>query len=639
MLLLQELQQEKTQQQLFSPLPFPTTLPLLSACVAGNKTVIADPVRYLQCHTHDMLQTIVDLQNPPTGTKISLSPEVNVLRELAVALSACIYQSLCDSDTFSVKQATESSGFHSPGMETLARLNASCQSSHLMTNASVHQRKRKYSSDEPVTVSTSPAKWPGVTNLRALLAREKDEDTPRLNVLLCESFVATFMALLVYSLHSCDCHILYRLAGQKFSNTTWASLYGGGVKKLLRKATSHAQAAQAVANQAHQDSIESPMGEGGMWNAMTSLTKQRINLNMKLLGNFTGPSGSPSMKEDKPTYREQFVPPDMSMVSYFLMKPVQTGDPDEDDYDSADSAVSDLDDEDDEDVFADPLASETKVSQAAAKKKHRRENTEHINPNSYSWCIMRLATVKLAQHQLHDFINISGIEMQELPVASPLIHGILRTMSTWQDALREEVESRGPAPVDFIPGCYVESEAKGPAIHKYRSLLEKSNTPFSPIHASAAPARRLWNFLVRQELVQDIFIRAVFGKRRSLVSIVEAAAPTASSTSSVAGGTDTPGGGGPAGAEEVTRNIHIPEPVRIIHKDQESISAFCLNMVNSGMLALATPREVQEMDISLLLESPNWLEDECEFDIMNLSKDIETMPASGFLVIQTSTDK
>uniref|UniRef100_A0A6B2EFJ9 Putative rabconnectin n=1 Tax=Phlebotomus kandelakii TaxID=1109342 RepID=A0A6B2EFJ9_9DIPT len=635
-LLLQELQQEKTQQQLFSPLPFPTTLPLLSACVAGNKTVIADPVRYLQSHTHDMLQTIVDLQNPPTGTKISLSPEVNVLRELAVALSACIYQSLCDSDTFSVKQATESSGFHSPGMETLARLNASCQSSHLMTNASAYQRKRKYSSDEPITVSTSPAKWPGVTNLRALLAREKDEDTPRLNVLLCEAFVATFMALLVYALHSCDCHILYRLSGQKFSNNTWASLYGGGVKKLLRKATSHAQAAQAVAT---QDSVESPMGEGGMWNAMTSLTKQRINLNMKLLGNFTGPSGSPSMKEDKPTYREQFVPPDMSMVSYFLMKPVQTGDPDEDDYDSADSAVSDLDDEDDEDVFADPLANDTKVSQAtAAKKKHRRENTEHINPNSLSWCIMRLAIVKLAQHQLHDFINISGIEMQELPVASPLIHGILRTMSIWQDALREEAESRGPAPVDFIPGCYVESEAKGPAIHKYRSLLEKSNTPFSPIHASAAPARRLWNFLVRQDLVQDIFIRAVFGKRRSLASIVEAAAPTASSTSSVAGGTDTPGGG-TAAAEEANRNIHIPEPVRIIHKDQESISAFCLNMVNSGMLALATPREVQEMDISLLLESPNWLEDECEFDIMNLSRDIETMPASGFLVIQTSTDK
>lgn len=47
-LLLQELQQEKTQQQLFSPLPFPTTLPLLSASVACSKTVVADPVRHLQ---------------------------------------------------------------------------------------------------------------------------------------------------------------------------------------------------------------------------------------------------------------------------------------------------------------------------------------------------------------------------------------------------------------------------------------------------------------------------------------------------------------------------------------------------------------------------------------------------------------
>lgn len=50
-LLLQELQQEKTQQQLLSPLPFPTTLPLLSACVAGNRTVIADPIRYLEVDT------------------------------------------------------------------------------------------------------------------------------------------------------------------------------------------------------------------------------------------------------------------------------------------------------------------------------------------------------------------------------------------------------------------------------------------------------------------------------------------------------------------------------------------------------------------------------------------------------------
>lgn len=77
---------------------------------------------------------------------------------------------------------------------------------------------------------------------------------------------------------------------------------------------------------------------------------------------------------------------------------------------------------------------------------------------------------------------------------------------------------RGPVPIDFIPGCFIETDAKGPAIHKYRSLLEKHNTPFSPIHASAAPSRRLWHYLVRQELVQDIFIRAVFGRKRTTSS-------------------------------------------------------------------------------------------------------------------------
>lgn len=84
---------------------------------------------------------------------------------------------------------------------------------------------------------------------------------------------------------------------------------------------------------------------------------------------------------------------------------------------------------------------------------------------------------------------------------------------------------------------------------------------------------------------------------------------------------------------------NVLEPVRIIHKDQEQISAFCLNLVNPGLLALATPREVQELDISLLLESPNWLEDECDIDLMNLTRDPDTLPTSGFLVIQTQTDK
>lgn len=86
-------------------------------------------------------------------------------------------------------------------------------------------------------------------------------------------------------------------------------------------------------------------------------------------------------------------------------------------------------------------------------------------------------------------------------------------------------------------------------------------------------------------------------------------------------------------------NGPVSEPVRIIHKDQESISAFCLNNVNQGLIALSTPREVQEMDISLLLEAPHWMEDECELDILNLNKDSDLIPTSNFLVIQAASDK
>ena len=91
--------------------------------------------------------------------------------------------------------------------------------------------------------------------------------------------------------------------------------------------------------------------------------------------------------------------------------------------------------------------------------------------------------------------------------------------------------------------------------------------PFSTRLACAQPTNRLWLWLVRQEIVQDIFIRAVFGKRRSLSSILE----TNSGAENV-----TKGSGG-EGSDSGTNSL--PEPVRIIHKEQDSISAFCLNQV------------------------------------------------------------
>lgn len=152
------------------------------------------------------------------------------------------------------------------------------------------------------------------------------------------------------------------------------------------------------------------------------------------------------------------------------------------------------------------------------------------------------------------------------------------------------------------------------------------------VGSASGPAKRLWNFLVRQETVQDIFIRAIFGKRKAL-SDIETNFTSTSLANSVIDGSSTV-------TTAVNQNSsNAPEPVRIIHKDQESISAFCINPINPGLLALATPRELQEIDVTLLLNSPHWFEDECELDIMNMNKDADQIPASSFLVVQTPSDK
>ena len=45
-------------------------------------------------------------------------------------------------------------------------------------------------------------------------------------------------------------------------------------------------------------------------------TKHRMKLHMKVLGT----SSQQRLKENKPTYKEKFVPPEVSMISYFMTK-------------------------------------------------------------------------------------------------------------------------------------------------------------------------------------------------------------------------------------------------------------------------------------------------------------------------------
>ncbi|KAH7963092.1 hypothetical protein HPB52_019555 [Rhipicephalus sanguineus] len=568
----------------------------------------------------------MDLEEPPgEATSASTFSRVSVLWDLGTSLSACIYQALCDSDSFGLKgQQGSNRGLD---VEDCLSLSVVYQNSHLLAGHAT-RRPRLGSTDEPLSPSTQPSKWPGVQSLRALMARDKDEDGPRLHTLLCESFVAVYLSQLIHALASCDCHVLYRLVGQRFTQRTWSMLFGGGAKKLLRVSAGGSSGAVTPSAAAPEKEATATV-ETGIFDA---ITRQRVKWNMKILPQLKSEAPQANVREDRPTYREIFVPPIMSMMSCFMSKPILPDQMAAIDYDSAASLSSDEEDAagghdeeiDEDDVFKDAGTTEQQ------RRPSQGSRLEQLDPGSYAWALMRFAVVKMVNHNLRDFLTVAGIELQELPVTSPLLHASLRAIDHWLRHLRESLEAHGSAPPGLLPNSHVEASGQGaapvqgPPILKYKVLLEVDNTPFSRSkHPAAHPARRLWNYLVRQEGVQDLFIRYLFSHK---VTPLPDEGPTT-----------TPGGEG----DDHSLDGGVLDPVRIIHKDQESISAFCISQVNEGILSLATPKELQELDISALLEPAPWLDDEAEFDILTLNRPPE--PPAGqaldFLVVQHPLDR
>ena len=545
-LLLQELQQEQNHNQLLSPLPFPTTLPLLSACIAQQKTVVIDPVHYLQSFSNDILYQICCHKPLPEPGAAKYSSIV-LVRDLAIALSSCVYQSLCDSDNISRSKLSEELK-KAPGMDAVSRLSTVMQDSYLMFSIG---NRRSSAMEDVGKVYTEPAKWPGVTSLRALLDRDKDDDIPNLCVLLCETYVAVYMSLLLYGLSTCDCHILYRLVSQTPSQNSWTQLFGGGTKKMVKVETTATN--PVVKDSDNQDLISSGI------NTVTNITKQRIKLNMKLLnvqiGSSSNDATADTPTERKPAVREEFVPPESSLVAKLLTKPAVDSQVAGVDYDSGDeSEEEDMDDDfdDDDDPF----------SNAPIKE----ENLEHSNPNSYAWAVIRLAVLNLAQKNIERFLSIAGIELVELPITSSLIYKCLRTTEKWAQVVTERLMRDGKPPDNFIPGCFPDSTATGPLINKYKAMLEPQNTPFPAKGRGLGSIKRMWAYLVHQECVQPIFIRYIFGKSRKVSEVL----PRFEDQEGSRAGEDF-------ASEESWGQM------KIIHKDQVKIylSVYCIRIFSS----------------------------------------------------------
>merc|ERR1719500_2372125 len=111
-----------------------------------------------------------------------------------------------------------------------------------------------------------------------------------------------------------------------------------------------------------------------------------------------------------------------------------------------------------------------------------------------------------------------------------------------------------------------------------------------------------------------MFIRYIFGKSRP-------------ADSSLRGGETLDEGSRRGGEEESVMNFVPGEEkegkMRVIHKEQDGITAFCSNRVSSGLIAVSTPREILEVNMHLLLHPSAWsdrADDEAENDILAMQE-------------------
>lgn len=73
-----------------------------------------------------------------------------------------------------------------------------------------------------------------MTSLISLLTSAREEDQPRLSVLLCEAVVAVYLSLLIHGLGTHSSNELFRLAAHPLNNRMWAAVFGGGAKVIIK---------------------------------------------------------------------------------------------------------------------------------------------------------------------------------------------------------------------------------------------------------------------------------------------------------------------------------------------------------------------------------------------------------------------
>uniref|UniRef100_H2YVA9 RAVE complex protein Rav1 C-terminal domain-containing protein n=1 Tax=Ciona savignyi TaxID=51511 RepID=H2YVA9_CIOSA len=324
-------------------------------------------------------------------------------------------------------------------------------------------------------------------------------------------------------------------------------IFGGGVRQLVTYSTSQTNVEQST----------------------KTVHKMRERLNTKLLSSLKRPSTG-SIAQHASSTKEKFVPPEISLWDWFLTKPFAILNDDLMNFDS-DAEVEDSDDE--SDTFSD----------LSNQMDDTVNESDETDPDSYSWKILRFVIIQIVIRNVKEFLSLAGFDINEISSNSSLLAASLRVLQDWLSEAQNVLEQTSGTPTEYLPS-FKHSDVFGgprPAMLRYQAMLEPDNTPFHPPTSKTFGLIRLWHSLVKKEELQETFIKFIFLRRNK----------TEEDTFTT-------------GDEDVTTSPG--RKVKILHKEPDIITAFCMNSVNNNCIALSSSKEVIELDISMLLASDSW---------------------------------
>ncbi|EJD75711.1 hypothetical protein LOAG_17206 [Loa loa] len=456
--------------------------------------------------------------------------------------------------------------------QSLCNVSNICGSNH----GALARSSRIATTNDELQVTTSPSKWPGVESLLAILSREKGEEVPQLKLLVLEIYIAVFASLFAYALATYDARWLFRLAARNIGAKEFGILFGGGGGKGQKVSPSRAPGSPVKwttavpsvfpSNETHAKSDKNCLSVDLSFQVIgveaTTISSDRFSTNK-----------SKSFEKQVPY---EWIPPKKSMVQFFAEKPELP------------------------EVLGGCYDSDEEHHESVVELEEQLQRKQHSDSEGFAWWLLRLALTHQQLYRMKSFLQLAGLEYSELPALSPRANAVFKLIENWAKQLEDHLYAvPDGCPSDFLPDLSIRKDDSNgeSSLMKYSVLMGTNNTPFESADPSVLPVKRIWLYLIRQDHILPLFVKHIFGfgdqQEESFLR---------------------------EGVVEL-ENRGIVNVFKIVQREHEPIAAFCCSEVRPSWLVVSNTRELQEMDITALLDGgenfrlSSWLFNRTELDV------------------------